>query len=659
MAYNPALDDPAFGPVDNARPSPGGYDPRNDPAFGETKPVTKTSFWQLPSKETVGHAIGVGARDVAEGLGGAVGAVGDVLTWPGRAIGKAIGYEPKPWQQPGFNPLAPVKDQLAYKPGPGEPAFYDAPSTAVQKAIDSTGLPTSQTDTEKVISTINKGATGTLGGGATSIPTLLRVGAQGGAAALAGDAAADNEYVPEWLKPTVRILAGVAGAKAADVGANVVTKGVNAAAGNVSDTYRAFQRVGVEPSLVGTVSGSEGGQSLEAALSRTPFASSVMRPVQQRTVDQFGNAVDRTVAQLNPNATNAQAAGDVVQANYRNFVRNEFPAQEAAAWQPFNQRMAGASVNLAPLDQALAGVNARLGLPNVERVLTPGQTQALREALRIDVPGGVVPIWQAQRIRSAIGALMSIPEYSQAVGMDALTAAYRGASQAIRNTAIQHGQERLFDEANAVSTAGHAFIENVGKKIATARNPALESITPEQATNNLLKSGDTTLQAVRDRIPGAADALAAHKAGEMATAKPSVGAYNDTSTGTFLTNVNRMRQQQPGGYRALFEDNPVVGRQMDDLATVAQRLRETERHLNTSRTAETLGWMDYLNNVRKSEGFKDLALNLFGPPLAGRGAAKVMTNPAVARYVAADRLPPSVLPPSGAGLLGTLPDLQR
>ncbi len=631
MAYDPSVDDPSFGPSDRApAASAGSYDPsKNDPVFGETKPVTQTSFWQLPSKEAVGRAIGIGTRDVAEGVSALPAAALDLATWPARTAIRAFGGK------------------------------VTAPSDLAQKAIDATSLPKPETETEKTISEFNKGAASTYGVGATSIPSLIRTGVQGGAAALAGSAAAESEYVPEWLKPTVRLLAGVAGAKAVGGAANVAAKTGNAITGNVDDAYQAFQRLRIDPRLVGTVTGSEGGQSLEAALSRMPFASSVMRPVQQRTVDSFGNAVDRTVSALSPNATNAQAAGEAVQTTYRDFVRNVFPAQEAAAWTPFNQRLAGASVNLAPLDQALAGVNARIGLPEVERVLTPGRTAALRQALAIDVPGGVVPLWQAQRIRSAIGALMNIPEYSQAVGADALTAAYRGASQAIRNTARQHGQERLFDEANAISSAGHAFIENVGAKIAKARNPTLESITPEQATSNLLKSGDTTLQAVRQRIPAAADALAAHKVGEMATAKPSVGAYTDTSTGSFLTNYNRMRQQQPGGYQALYGHNPAVSQQMDDLATVAQRLRETERHLNTSGTAEQLGWMDYIDNIRKSEGIKDLALNIFGPPVMGKTAAKVMTNPAVARWAAARGMPPSSPGPAVTGLLGALPGFER
>src|SRR5262245_62849951 len=45
-----------------------------------------SSYW-----EDVGHKIGVGTRDVAEGLTGLPGQLLDLATWPGRAIQRAVG----------------------------------------------------------------------------------------------------------------------------------------------------------------------------------------------------------------------------------------------------------------------------------------------------------------------------------------------------------------------------------------------------------------------------------------------------------------------------------------------------------------------------------------------------------------------------------------
>ena len=71
------------------------------------------------------------------------------------------------------------------------------------------------------------------------------------------------------------------------------------------------------------------------------------------------------------------------------------------------------------------------------------------------------------------------------------------------------------------------------------------------------------MQAVRQEMPDAADVLAAYKLRQAQTAKPSVaGAYNDTSTGTFLTNMNRSQQQTPGGHNALFKIRQYRGNSM-------------------------------------------------------------------------------------------------
>jgi hypothetical protein len=183
-----------------------------------------------------------------------------------------------------------------------------------------------------------------------------------------------------------------------------------------------------------------------------------------------------------------------------------------------------------------------------------------------------------------------------------------------------------------------------------------ETVTPEQATNNILNGGDTTMQAVRDQLPGAADTVAAFKLRQAGTAKPSVATqYDDTSTGTFLTNMNRMRQNQPGGYGALYND-PAVQRQLEALSTVAGRLRATERHLNTSGTAEQLGWMEYLKGIANAAAEfkfgKTLAATAL-PPIVGAGGGRLMTSPLATRFAAAQGAGPPMLPAGQGGLLGT------
>lgn len=633
--------------ADNPPPSDDGL-----PMAPVAKPPILSSSWlqagkQLWDEGTRGALLGT--RAAAEGLGGVVGAVGDVLTYPGRAGMRAIGYQPPdqfPW----------MKD------------LTTAPSQQIQSTIDQTGLPTPQTTTEANTSTVVRAVAPVVLGGLSptaTVPSVVRSGVSAGVGGLAGEKIAQSDLVPPYLKPSVNLLVSMLAAKGADIPASLTAKGVNALRGNVSPEYAAFQRLGLPTSLVGTVGGGEAGQSAEAAMSRVPFASSIIRPVQQRTVDAFGNAVDRAALQLDPamTATNAQTTGESLQNSYRNWVANTFPARNQAAWAPLDQRMAGAAVDQTPYRAALdnaANPPNLASMPATQRAFSLPQARTWLDALNADFPPGASLTWeQARALRTRIGDAMGTPDLVSSIGMQNLRNIYGGLARGLEATAVQHGQGQLFNNANAVTTTGHTFMENVGSKIATANNPLQESITPEQATRNLLNSGDTTLQAVRTEIPAAADQLAAYNLRQASAAKPSQAtAYDDTSTGTFLTNINRMRQNKPGGYAALYP--PQVQQALDDLQTAAGRLRTTERHLNTSGTAEQLGWMEYLRNIAEKAGTGEIGKTAGAvviPPTVGWGGGRLMTSPALTRYTAAQPAGPPIMPPTTAGLLGATPQL--
>ena len=632
----------------------------NLPLAPAPPPGILDSSWSVAGKQLWdkgSRGVGLGTRDVVEGGTSPVTGALDLATWPMRALQRVFGVP------------------------------TTAPSDLVTKSLDAAGLPTPQTPTEQNISTFNRGAAATLPsvalGGMPSVaarvpavaqpfvaaptasaPQAVRALVAGGTGAVAGEKAAGSDLVPAWLKPTANIAAAIAGARFADVGANLGAKTYNAVAGNMSPIYDAFQRAGITPRLLGTVAGGPAGQSAEAAATRVPFASSIMRPVQENTIDQFGNSVERTASQLDPAGigVTAQTTGEHLQSTYRNWVDNVFngpQGRQETTWRPLNQRMAGASVDAQPFRAALTDAAAPPNLasmPATQQAWASGQAQRWLDALNTDIGHGNLSWEQAQAIRTRIGDAMGTPGIVDAIGMQQLRRMYAGLAQGMENSAVANGQGALFKSANAVTTEGHAFIENVGSKIAKANNPLQETVAPDKATSNILNSGDTTMQAIRQEMPDAADVLAAYKLRQAQTAKPSVaGNYNDTSTGTFLTNMNRMRQQTPGGYGALYQ-NPSVQGQLDDLTTVAQRLRATERHLNTSGTAEQLGWMQYLQGIAEAASELKpgkLAGAITIPPTVGWGLGRLMTSPTATRFAAAQGAGPPLLAPRIAGLLGS------
>jgi hypothetical protein len=351
-----------------------------------------------------------------------------------------------------------------------------------------------------------------------------------------------------------------------------------------------------------------------------------------------------------------------LQSTYRNWVDNIFngpQGRQAGAWNPLDQRMAGASVDATPFRTALteaAAPPSLASLPATQQAWASGQAQRWLAALDADIGRGNLSWEQAQAIRTRIGDAMGTPGIVDAIGMQQLRRMYGGLADGMRRSAAQNGQVTLFDNANAVTTAGHNFMETVGSKIAKANNPLQETVAPEQATNAILNSGDTTMQAVRREMPDAADKLAAFKLRQAQTAKPSVATqYDDTSTGSWLSNLNRMRQRTPGGYDALY-DSPAIRQHIDDLTTIAGRLRQTERHVNTSGTAEQVGWQSYLLALAAAAGSgsgASLAGVAAGVPAAGYGVGRALTSPTLTRFAAARGLPPPPLESPVTGLLGS------
>src|SRR5262249_10950040 len=145
--------------------------------------------------------------------------------------------------------------------------------------------------------------------------------------------------------------------------------------------------------------------------------------------------------------------------------RTDFAAGQAARWDPLNQRLAGTSVDLAPVQQNLTRMVDNLNLPEVQRVLSPQLAARLRDALTIDAPGGTVSWYQAQGLRSLIGDAMGVPEISAGLGDANMKSIYGSVSDAMRRTAAAHGQDGLFDAANNYSTQGYAFRDGTLQKI--------------------------------------------------------------------------------------------------------------------------------------------------------------------------------------------------
>ena len=646
-------------------------DPDLQPLNSKPKSILNTSYEKVPTfasggkewGDYFGRKLGLGTRETIEGASSLGTQALDVATWPARAAQRAFGIQ------------------------------TDAPSTLRDRTLDLTGLPQPQTPEEQRNAEVVRGGAAMLtpmGVGAIAprtaeaLPAMIRpfvsspqttgplAAAQvaaGGVGAGAGDALANREEVPDWLKPTARVVGNIAGAGLTSGVTGAIDTLVNAAKGVPSDIAAALARLGIKPTTMGAVTDRPGIQGTEATFTRAPVSSGMLQPQQRQMVDQFGDAVEGTAARLDPatggRIVTAQDAGKRVQDLLQDWRTNTFQKEQDAAWAPLDQRMAGTAVDPAPYRTALeyaASPPGLASLPENQRAFASAQAKKWLDALNADVPPGGKLSWeQAQAIKRRIGDAMGTPEIVGSIGSQQLKNIYGGLADSIKQTAVQHGQGNLFNEANAVTTAGHQFIDGTVSQAIQKTNLGQETIRPDDAANNLLRD-NTALQQLRDRVPEAADALAAYRLRSMQQAVPSQ--QGDVSTGSFLTNLRRQQRSDPEGTAALFTD-PTVQQNVKDLTTTANQFRGVEKNMNAPNTAVTSLLLSLGGQLAAGYGLGGargvggvLAGNLGAPYVAG----KFLTNPALIKLMAAQ--PGASTPMSGrvAGLLGaaaTMPQDQR
>lgn len=661
------------------QPTPADYDPLSRAiGIGQSKGVLDTSFKNVQTRtpwESFTHGLGLGTRDVIAGTAGSIGGqLLDVATWPGRALIRAAG------------------------------GTATAPSDIVGRDIpNAIGLATPETDAEKTKSEFIRGGTSLLTSAlpgvaapwllaapkvapagflpkvanlarplaSTEVPAsgraALTQAVGGGTGAVLGEKLADSDYVPEAAKPTVRLIGNVLG----NVGVNSLGSAaetlINAASGAKNEVAQALERLGITVRTPGAVSQSPLVQSSEAILSRTPTASSVLQPKQQETVRDFGDAVNNT-ARASETASGARAnlpvydtaakTGTAVQDDIRYWRDNTKGRILDKAWEDVDNGMnaAGDVVSLDNLRAALQRRASNINLsrmPESQKGFANQQIQDFLARLDKDAPPGTKVDWKTARAyKTQVGDLLETPALVEGLGATAINDVYGGVAQDLGNAANSRGFGREFNNANTVTTKIKNFEDTTLSKAISGKNAVKETISPDNAATNLLDGTSNDLRDLRAFIPHAADKLAAFKLRDMAQAKPSQqGAAGDTSsTGTFLTEWNRLRQNNPEGADALFAHNPEVARGVKDLGTVAGQFRKVEKNMNTSGTAGSLALLEAIRQLGMGVMSGDWKqAGLAGAGLAAPyGVARAATSP-LALWLAGAK---PAAPPTVPGLLG-------
>lgn len=614
---------------------------RNADAAGDTEAaqriaaMIKAQQQQQPAAEEpglmdqLGHQLGRTARIGIEGAGNLAGMVSD-------PFGQFL---------PGYQKTGELASHLADNLGLPKPqGGIEEGVDAAGKALVGTGL------------TMGAGA----GAGATQ---LLETPLLHGLSSVLGAGASD----------AVRQSGGGEGAQiAAAVGAGMLPGGAagvpNAVKSvirggdpsKVAEALRAFEVAGTTPS-VGQASGNRVMQAMESMMAKTPGSAGVMSRAGEGQAQGLGQSLTRIADDLAPKSS-PTIAGRAIEKGITGeggFV-DQFKAKASELYDKLDQYMPGDTpVPIRATQSFLAkATTPTKGAEATSALLANPKLGAIGQALGQDLAAaqnGALPYEAVKALRSRVGDMIADSGLTSDVPRAQLKQLYGALSQDIRNQAATNPQ--AYAAANRAENYYRAGMDRLDKvESVVQKNGGPEKIF--QAAMSGTKEGATTLRAVMQSLGNdEAKVVTSSVVRRLGRANPS--AQNDVgdafSTETFLTNWNSM---SPEAKAVLFNRmGPDFRQNMDQIAKVASNLRQgSQVFRNPSGTGQALAQGATVGGAVISAllGSPATAASIGAGVGAANLGAKVLTSPAVVKWLAQNSNTPLHALPGQIGALSTL-----
>ena len=602
-----------------------------------------------------------GMDALAQGLG----AVDDMVSAPGRMIGNAIGFNTtKPSQRA-------VNDGVTGNP-------YIEPDSSW-----------SQPERSAFAATRGVGA-----GAAFGLPGVVgSVGSE-----IAGDASRN-------LSPTGQALislgAGLGTGKGAEwayrgagTGLNALTRtydsSVNAVNGlppmklpysplsTSTPTYQAATEIPISnafnptqtmtPRIAADFGGSPITRLVTGAMAKLPGSSGVIQDARAAQTADLASGVDQAATDLQNgtkyyNTTTKADAGQALQDGANNWLAN-FKTQNTA-----NQNVLGAYMQNQPIPltntlQKLTDINGLMSdAPATAKLVQNSQFGRLQASLQKDLatnPNGLS--WDTVRqLRTSIGDQLNDPALYGDTNRAQIKQLYGALTQDLGAAAAAHptngpAASAAFDKMNSYAKTNYDLLDT------TMQGLIKKGITPEQTYNYAMSQPsrlDTILNGVKDAngkviAPGLSPderaALGSQVVRQMGLASPANqnAAGNAFSPSAYATNFMKLKNQSPEAFNALFQNNPEVTQNLENINTVANAMKKTAQGDNHSNTATAMAVLEGIGGVGEGirEGYKEDGLAGaakgglagaagVGVALGGSNlAARLMTSPTFTKWLA-------------------------
>ena len=590
----------------------------------------------------------IGARQVLQGAGGLFGSLGgDALNeYVADPLDRALGLDDNSWMR--F--------------GTGGRSYRQVGSDLA----DAGGMAAPQTATQRVMSDIGEGLTGT--GLTMGVGGLLNLGRQ--AAPTVASRIGDFLTAQPVLQGVSTVTGTGAGSVARESGAGQGTQaaasvlgalapgGASYATGaglrglvrgrdgtQMQQTIDDFAKLGATPS-VGQASGNRMVQGAENLLAGGPTSAGVMGRFAEKQAEQIGAGLQRQGESLMRNAS-GERAGRAIERGMDTFKGNTGATKRALYWQ-VDQLMPGQKpVNLSNTWREVVQLTTPTpGAQATTTALINPRIQQLRETLQQDIAagGGQISYEAMKRIRSDIGEAITDFSLSPDTPTRELKRLYGALSRDMEEAAKAQGPAAV-----AAAKRANNYTRAVADRMETVQRVIDKNGGPEKVFEAAMagtRDGGTTLRAVMQSLPqDGQKAVTAAVIKRMGLATPGAqdAAGDVFSAQTFLTNWNRV---SPEAKRALFDRHgPQFSKDMDRIARVAQNIRDGSKvFANPSGTANRAAAMTYGASLVGSL-FTGGTTLLAGSGVGANLLARWMTNPdAVRRLATVTALPKGSIP---------------
>jgi hypothetical protein len=535
---------------------------------------------------------------------------------------------------------------------------YPTFSSRFSQSLTDAGAPVAQTTGEQMGTSLVRGATGALTGGA-----LLGAAGVPAPALTTGLSGATGAGASELTRqhgggPIAQMVAGMAGGlapSAVTAGpaaiARALVRGGETGRQRMIDNLQTFESAGTTPS-VGQATQSAVLRGTESLLSRVPGGAGVMAAKGQQQAQQIGSRIEDLADSLAPQASGEQAGRAILKG-----VTGEggFVDQFKSTAQTLYDK----------LDQYVQP-NTKFALPNTTRVLDNltqpiygaektsnffinSKIGAIKDALASDLQAGgnALPYEAVKKLRTLVGNQLADSPFNGDVPMSQWKKLYGALS-----TDMEYNAAAVGPQAESALTRANTYYAAASKRLDAISTVIDKSGGPEavfRAATSGTQEGATTLRAIMQSLP--------QDAQQMVTAtvlrrlgRAQAGAQDDSgdlfSTNSFLTNWNTLSSQAKG---VLFNRyGPDFRENMDQIAKAASNLRDGSAVFrNPSGTgqavAQTTAAATFVGSLLT--GNVGAAGAVAGAVGGSNIAARILTNPAAVRWLArTTRMPTAAIP---------------